>query len=829
MLKFVRQGFFLFVVISAVLAFPISEKESLYEDPAVNIQSQSLLELNIGVEVTGGILREGDIFIEQKNRHAVANQRLTWRGRHVPYEIETVFDQDQNNIITSTMKDLHDLVGDDCINFIPKVDSDHDYLYIRTGNGCYSDVGRNGGRQNMTLAPGCLYRGTIIHELMHTLGFWHEHTRPDRDQHINVLWDNIANQMDPNFVRMDERDVVLLDRYDYYSIMHYSPYAFSGNNLPTIQITDSSVNVSMVGQRLNPSDLDITKIRKLYKCDQQECENPGVLKDGGMSKIDPYVGSKVTYKCNDGFVLIGPSERICTDNGTWTGDTPVCLDPTKGNYHYCNFDNSSICGWQGNWTWTTLPTPLKYTGPTWDHTWDSSIGGYVYASGVKLYNSSKSLSIISPAIPIDENVDYCITFTSLMYGEMMGSLNISSTACGDTVTLHSWHGNQGDTWNRVTLRVKLPCASQVFQISFEAGKSMSTESDIAIDDVLIADCTTIQSFLNDQEFNMKGTQSKSCNFSVSLCDWLQNSDDDFDWTLKRGPTRTFGTGPDCDRTNCSNGQYLYIETSGQRSEGEVAKLSSFPLKDNWFYCFSFYYNMFGESTGNLSLLKTTPANKTLLWSKAGNQGKMWQRASVEFNTSSNEKLVIQATRGRGYRGDIAVDDFELRSGGCRKVLDCSFEDDFCTWTNENTSDVFDWLRYRGPTSTPGTGPTKDHTSGKGFYIYMEASSPRIITDTARLSSPFLPPTPWGYCVRFWLLMYGRDMGSLRMIISDQNGNETVKWNLHGEQSNQWQSYSVFIESPFLTNRIVFEGEVGPSYRSDIAIDDISIREDNCYA
>lgn len=84
---------------------------------------------------------------------------------------------------------------------------------------------------------------------------------------------------------------------------------------------------------------------------------------------------------------------------------------------------------------------------------------------------------------------------------------------------------------------------------------------------------------------------------------------------------------------------------------------------------------------------------------------------------------------------------------------------------------------------------------------MEASSPRIITDTARLSSPFLPSTPWGYCVSFWLLMYGRDMGSLRMIISDQNGNETVKWNLHGEQSNQWQSYSVFIESPFLTNRV----------------------------
>jgi len=39
----------------------------------------------------------------------------------------------------------------------------------------------------------CLEKGAIIHELMHAVGFWHEHQRPDRDDWVNILWDNIID------------------------------------------------------------------------------------------------------------------------------------------------------------------------------------------------------------------------------------------------------------------------------------------------------------------------------------------------------------------------------------------------------------------------------------------------------------------------------------------------------------------------------------------------------------------------------------------------------------------------------------------------------------
>lgn len=50
-------------------------------------------------------------------------------------------------------------------------------------------MGRN--EQWLSLTWGCFFQSTIVHELLHTIGFWHEQSRPDRDNYVDINWSNV--------------------------------------------------------------------------------------------------------------------------------------------------------------------------------------------------------------------------------------------------------------------------------------------------------------------------------------------------------------------------------------------------------------------------------------------------------------------------------------------------------------------------------------------------------------------------------------------------------------------------------------------------------------
>ncbi len=127
-----------------------------------------------------------------------------------------------------------------------------DFVTFRASTGCSSSVGRRGNQQFVNLEAGCT-TGNAIHEIGHTIGFWHEQSREDRDAFVTIHWDKIQPGFEHNFNQhiTDGDDV---GPYDYGSIMHYPRDAFSIDGSDTITPVDPAATI---GQRtaLSPGDI----------------------------------------------------------------------------------------------------------------------------------------------------------------------------------------------------------------------------------------------------------------------------------------------------------------------------------------------------------------------------------------------------------------------------------------------------------------------------------------------------------------------------------------------------------------------------------------------
>uniref|UniRef100_A0A3Q4BZ91 Metalloendopeptidase n=1 Tax=Mola mola TaxID=94237 RepID=A0A3Q4BZ91_MOLML len=230
--------------------------------------TSKILEANKG----NHFLVQGDIALSNKrNAMKCLNSYCKWKKSYnglveVPYSFSNYFYDDEKALIEKAMETFHQKT---CVRFVPHRDQ-RDYLQIESELGCWTTIGRDGGQQVVSLSVhGCLDHGVIQHELLHALGFHHEHTRSDRDQFVRINWENVAGAHASNFHKADTNN--LNTPYDYSSIMHYGRTAFAkmyGQETIT-PITDPSVPI---GQREEMSDIDILRVNRLYEC--SEYRNP---------------------------------------------------------------------------------------------------------------------------------------------------------------------------------------------------------------------------------------------------------------------------------------------------------------------------------------------------------------------------------------------------------------------------------------------------------------------------------------------------------------------------------------------------------------------------
>uniref|UniRef100_A0A4W3II72 Metalloendopeptidase n=1 Tax=Callorhinchus milii TaxID=7868 RepID=A0A4W3II72_CALMI len=206
--------------------------------------------------------------IMEVNKHLIPSQRSTLKcpyfpssclwphsidgNVYIPYSLEQT--ESQKKTIIAALSEFNSLT---CIKF-KRRKYEYSYIRITAQQGCWAAIGRIGGPQPLSLEiPSCLWQGVIQHELMHSIGFIHEHCRNDRDQYVTVHLENVFN-----FEKMDSNNLGM--KYDYGSLMHYGRYLFSKNSLPTILPKPNPDTI--IGQIYGFSVNDINKIRKLYNC-----------------------------------------------------------------------------------------------------------------------------------------------------------------------------------------------------------------------------------------------------------------------------------------------------------------------------------------------------------------------------------------------------------------------------------------------------------------------------------------------------------------------------------------------------------------------------------
>uniref|UniRef100_A0AAG5DJQ6 Metalloendopeptidase n=1 Tax=Anopheles atroparvus TaxID=41427 RepID=A0AAG5DJQ6_ANOAO len=235
----------------------------------VKRNSPTEMEMATSLEELGGNF-EGDIVLSPEQQSAVEygyttliGERYKWPDSIVPFQIDiNAFTRVERDNIVSAMREI-ELVS--CVRFVSRT-TETDYIMV-TGakdSGCWSFLGHRGGMQTLNLQPdGCMARGTIIHELLHSLGFVHMQSASDRDFYVQINWDAIPTSKASNFNRYSSNIIEDFGiPYDYDSVMHYGSTMFNkGNGEETIVPKRPGV---IIGQRVGLSSKDVKRLNYLY-------------------------------------------------------------------------------------------------------------------------------------------------------------------------------------------------------------------------------------------------------------------------------------------------------------------------------------------------------------------------------------------------------------------------------------------------------------------------------------------------------------------------------------------------------------------------------------
>uniref|UniRef100_A0A915PLK9 Zinc metalloproteinase n=1 Tax=Setaria digitata TaxID=48799 RepID=A0A915PLK9_9BILA len=228
----------------------------------------------------------------RSNRQAIRGAHYNWINMPISYRFANS-DAKWQKVIRNALQHIE---TETCVRF-EENGANQNYLYFTKGRGCWSNVGKIGGRQLISIGIGCELVGIVAHEVLHALGLWHEQSRSDRDNSIWINYFNIYPVLVQTSVKQQKcaslrcrksalellaKDILekgtqgnfekrtILDSdnmglpYDFGSIMHYGSKAFTTDHKRyTIETRDRRYQET-IGQRQMISFKDARMINLRY-------------------------------------------------------------------------------------------------------------------------------------------------------------------------------------------------------------------------------------------------------------------------------------------------------------------------------------------------------------------------------------------------------------------------------------------------------------------------------------------------------------------------------------------------------------------------------------
>lgn len=125
-------------------------------------------------------------------RNALKWETYKWPNGTVPYIFDETYTEKNRKAVLNGMKIFP---KETCTRFVPKTSEHIEHIKFTKSAACGANVGYRKNRKEpleVTYSEYCLtVPGAIQHEMFHVLGLLHEQARPDRDDFIQIFWENI--------------------------------------------------------------------------------------------------------------------------------------------------------------------------------------------------------------------------------------------------------------------------------------------------------------------------------------------------------------------------------------------------------------------------------------------------------------------------------------------------------------------------------------------------------------------------------------------------------------------------------------------------------------